>query len=130
MLFRSLILSEYPPGTGPRKHHFPARNRIISALARGTVIVEAPEKSGALITARFALEHGRDLWVDRAGLGPAGSGRLAEDGAGVIDSAKDILAEWNLAGFQRNGAARKAARDNAAGAGLAVSLAEYLDIKL
>ncbi|MCL2232347.1 MAG: DNA-processing protein DprA [Treponema sp.] len=124
------VLSEYPPGTGPRKHHFPARNRIISALARGTVIVEAPEKSGALITAAFALEHGRDLWVDRAGLDSAGAGRLAEQGAGVIDSAKDILAEWNLAGSKRKDAAHNAARDNTTGTGLAASLAEYLDIKL
>ena len=126
-----VILSEYPPGTGPRKQNFPARNRIISALARGTVIVEAPEKSGALITAAFALEQGRDLWVDRAGLASAGAGRLAEDGAVVIDSAKDILTEWNLEVPNRgNKAAQPAARNNAEGAALAASLAKYLDIRL
>jgi DNA processing protein len=75
-----VILSEYPPGTGPFKWNFPARNRIIAGLARGTLIVEAPEKSGALITAAFALELGRDLWVARAGTAsPRGAGnrRLA-----------------------------------------------------
>ena len=123
-----LILSEYPPGTGPRKWNFPARNRIISALSRGVVIVEAPEKSGALITASFALEQDRDLWVDSSGVSSrngAGTARLAEEGAKVISSARDILTEWNMAGStkQRTGADESAA-------GLASSLAEYLEIKL
>ncbi|MDR2798346.1 MAG: DNA-processing protein DprA [Treponema sp.] len=94
-----VLLSEYPPGTTPRKWHFPARNRIISALARGTVIVEAPESSGALITARFALEQGRDLWVASAGLvSPQGAGtrKLAAEGAQVISSAAAILKEWGI----------------------------------
>ena len=116
------ILSEYPPGTQPHKGNFPARNRIISALARGTVIMEAPEKSGALITATFALEQGRDLWVDRCGLAAAGTAKLAGDGAVVIDGARDILAEWNLTG--------KTAAQTTAGSGLASSLADYLGIKL
>ena len=119
-----IIFSEYPPGTWPRKWNFPARNRIISALARGTVIVEAPEKSGALITARFALEQNRDLWVDRAGISSprgAGTARLAEEGAGVISSARDILEEWNMTGQKTN---RKGETS------LASSLAEYLEIKL
>jgi len=118
------IISEYPPGTGPLKWNFPARNRIISALARGTVIVEAPEKSGALITAQFALEQGRDLWVDSVGVtskAGAGTARLVEDGARVISAADDIVAEWKLP-------QRKAV--NVSGAGLASSMAEYLDIKL
>jgi DNA processing protein len=91
------LLSEYPPGTRPAKWTFPARNRIISGLCRGTVVVEAGEKSGALITADFTLEQNRDLFV--AG-GPAdgqvfGSGcrRLAEDGAKVVHNSVDILAE-------------------------------------
>jgi DNA processing protein len=94
------ILSEYPPGTPPRKWCFPARNRIISALARGVLIVEAPENSGALITARFALEQNRDLWVASAGavpsLGGAGTARLAGEGAKIIYTAWDILDEWNM----------------------------------
>jgi DNA processing protein len=94
------LISEYPPGTSPRKWNFPARNRIISGLSRGVLIVEAPEKSGALITAHFALEHNRELWVASAGMG-GGSGRLgtaklAEDGAGIIDCASDILRAWNM----------------------------------
>ena len=99
------LLSEYPPGTGPRKWTFPARNRIISGMSRGVVIVEAPQRSGALITARFALEQNRDLWVASAGLtveGQAsrfdrrGTTALAEDGAGVVYSASDILKTWNI----------------------------------
>ncbi|MDR2634000.1 MAG: DNA-processing protein DprA [Treponema sp.] len=94
-----VLLSEYPPGTSPRKWHFPARNRIISALARGTVIVEAPESSGALITARFVLEQGRDLWVASAGIdSPQGAGtrKLVTEGAKVISSAAEILKEWDI----------------------------------
>jgi len=101
------LLSEYPPGTGPRKWHFPARNRIISGLCRGVLIAEAPEKSGALITARFALEQNRELWVASAGTNGAeqgcavmfdrrGTQRLAEDGAEIVYSALDILKMWNM----------------------------------
>jgi DNA processing protein len=96
-----VLLSEYPPGVGPRKWNFPARNRIISALARGTVVVEAPERSGALITANFVLDHGRDLWVTTVGirsLQGKGTAKFASEGAKVIDSAQDILAEWGLRG--------------------------------
>jgi DNA processing protein len=102
------LLSEYPPGTGPRKWTFPARNRIISGISRGVLIVEAPQKSGALITARFALEQNRDLWVASAGIEPVsgtkrfaffdkrGTSKLAGDGAGVIKTASDILKAWNI----------------------------------
>lgn len=127
------VISEYAPGTKPFKGHFPARNRIISALARGTVIVEAPEKSGALITAKFALDQNRDIWVDRVGISsPNGKGSawLAGEGAPVIDSAADILAEWNISGVKRKDVTRTAERNSATGATLAASLAEYLDIKL
>jgi DNA processing protein len=91
------LLSEYPPGTLPRKQHFPARNRIISALARGVLIVEAPSRSGALITARLALEQGKDLWVAGAGIfSPQGegTGRLSTEGARIVGSASEILEEW------------------------------------
>jgi DNA processing protein len=128
-----LILSEYAPGTKPAKWNFPARNRIISALARGTVIVEAPEKSGALITADFALQQGRDLWVDRAGVASPrskGTARLAEDGAGIISSAADILAEWTMQSKNTSGGSRVSGSDTVTKAALAASMAEYLDIKL
>jgi DNA processing protein len=93
------LLSEYPPGTGARKWHFPARNRIISGLSRGTVIVEAPLYSGALITARFALEQDRDLWVGSAGCGSSlgeGTRKLAGDGAPIIENGAAILREWGI----------------------------------
>ncbi|MCL2762285.1 MAG: DNA-processing protein DprA [Treponema sp.] len=100
-----IILSEYPPGTGPRKWNFPARNRIISGLSRGVLIVEAPQKSGALITGRFALDQNRELWVASSGctahaasalFDRRGTMQLAEDGAGIIYSASDILGAWNM----------------------------------
>jgi DNA processing protein len=128
-----VIISEYPPGTGPRKWNFPERNRIISALSRGTVIVEAPEKSGALITARFAVEQNRDLWVDKAGVASkrsAGTSRLAEEGALIFSSVKDILAEWRLEGAQDQVVKKNKIAEQDEGAGLASSMAEYLDIKM
>ncbi len=90
------IVSEYYPGVPPLTYHFPERNRIISGLSEGVVIVEAPAKSGALITADYALDQGRELFVHRAGLsGPssAGSMSLSEDGARVIDTVSDIACE-------------------------------------
>jgi DNA processing protein len=69
-------------------------------MSRGTLVVEAPEKSGALITARFALEQDRDLWVASSGIigeKGAGTAKLAEDGARVVSSAWDILKEWGFA---------------------------------
>ena len=90
-----MLMSEYPPGTPPLKHHFPARNRIIAGMARATVVVEAPHRSGALITAQFALDEGRDLLVHSVGAAPAsaraaGSAALAEAGAPVILDAADL----------------------------------------
>lgn len=92
-----LLLSEYPPGTEIRKSRFPERNRLISGLSRGTVVVEAPAGSGALITADFALEQGRDVYVASACLeGPrsAGLDRLASEGAKRLADRTGILAEW------------------------------------
>lgn len=91
------IFSEYPPGEPPLRYHFPARNRVLSGLCRTMVVVEAPERSGALITADHALDQGRDLLVHSAGLeGANGAGlrRLADDGAPVIDGMNEILEEW------------------------------------
>lgn len=81
------LVSEYGPGTEMRKYRFPARNRIISGLCRLLLVVEAPERSGALITAQFALDQGRDVYVHAAGCqGQAGIGTaiLAENGARVV----------------------------------------------
>ncbi|MFP4637098.1 MAG: DNA-processing protein DprA [Spirochaetaceae bacterium] len=99
------IVSEYPPGTPPRQFNFPERNRIISGLARATVVVEAPERSGALITADYALDQGRDLYVHRvAERSPRGAGAraLAADGAEVVDGTAKVVATWGCsaaAGF-------------------------------
>lgn len=95
------LISEYPPGTEVRRYRFPERNRLISGLVRSVVVVQAPSKSGALITADYAIEEGRDLLVHRSGLtGTAGSGgqRLVDDGARVIESVGDITDEWKLNG--------------------------------
>jgi DNA processing protein len=93
------LLSEYPPDTEPFRWNFPARNRIISGLARGVLIVEAPERSGALITAQFALDQGRDLLVASAGCSSSlggGTKKLADDGARVISRGAEIFEEWGM----------------------------------
>ncbi|MEW5773848.1 MAG: DNA-processing protein DprA [Thermodesulfobacteriota bacterium] len=91
---RALVLSEFPPGAEPRAGHFPQRNRIISGLCLGVVVVEAPAKSGALITARLALDHGREVYVlegpaDSASF--AGSRDLLEEGALRVSSAGEVI---------------------------------------
>ncbi|MDR0908343.1 MAG: DNA-processing protein DprA [Spirochaetaceae bacterium] len=91
------MVSEYPPMTPPAKWTFPARNRIIAGLARSVIVEEAPAKSGALITADFALELGRDIWVGSQGLSErwgAGTAKLVEDGARTITCAQDIVEDW------------------------------------
>jgi DNA processing protein len=93
------ILSEYPPGTAGKPHHFPARNRIIAGMARGVLVIEAREKSGALITARLALNENRDVF---ALPGPItaqtsdGPNRLIQQGAKPILDARDILEEYGI----------------------------------
>ncbi|MDE7218517.1 MAG: DNA-processing protein DprA [Oscillospiraceae bacterium] len=91
---RGVILSEYPPGTEHLGGHFPVRNRIISGLSLGVVVMEAPERSGALITASRALDQGRDVFVVPGQVGDhrcAGSNALLRDGAGVVTDAWDVL---------------------------------------
>lgn len=88
------LVSEYPPGTPPAKHHFPLRNRIVSGLARAVVVVEATLRSGALITADLALEQGREVFaVPGSVLNPrsAGPHRLLREGAGWAERAEDVL---------------------------------------
>jgi DNA processing protein len=91
---RSLIVSEYEPGTDPAPFRFPARNRIIAGLCSTTVVVEAREKSGALITADFALEEGREVFAVpgeiTSGLS-AGTNALLRLGANPLTCAGDVL---------------------------------------
>jgi len=132
------LFSEYPPGTRPFKSHFPARNRIISALSRSVIIVEAPQKSGSLITAAFALEHGKDLWVASGGVQEnqsnfqydrQGTIKLAGDGAEIIYSERDVLDKWNIKSNYVNDDAAVPVWDTT-GKELAASLASFLEIKL
>lgn len=93
------IISEYPPGTPALPHHFPARNRIIAGLALGVLVVEAPERSGALITARFALEQGREVFAVPSQLfspNAIGTHRLIQDGAKLVTAAGDVIDELRL----------------------------------
>ena len=94
---KGCILSEFPPGTPPVKWNFPKRNRIISGLSCGVLVVEAPEKSGALITAREALEQGRDVFVVPGNINLptcAGSNRLLREGAAVVTEGWDVMEEY------------------------------------
>jgi DNA processing protein len=93
------VISEYLPGTQPLPFHFPARNRIISGLSQGVVIVEAGEKSGSLITTDFALEQGRDVFAIPGNINSAnsvGTNKLIKDGAKVITNTGDILDELKI----------------------------------
>ena len=106
------IFSEYSPGMAPLRYNFPERNRIISGLARSVVVVEAPAKSGALITADYALSQGRDLYVHRECTGGAtgkGGAKLIDQGALEISGAADILREWGMNGRQKPDGAGKTA---------------------
>ena len=101
-LFRAIqqygcLVSEYLPGTGVQRGHFPVRNRIISGLSVGVLVVEAPEGSGALITANLALEQGRDVYTIPANIGAkhgAGSNRLLQEGAMAVFDGWEVLENY------------------------------------
>ena len=91
------VMSEYPPDTSPNKWQFPVRNRIVSGLSRGTVVVEAPKHSGTLITAHEAILQGRDIYAIPGNVGTynaSGSNQLISDGAAVVLRARDVLENY------------------------------------
>lgn len=93
------LLTEFPLGVKPDSRNFPARNRIISGLALGVLVTEAPKQSGALITANFALEHGRDVFAVPNSIyapGSVGANKLIQDGAYLVTSVEDIVIKMNL----------------------------------
>jgi DNA processing protein len=94
MAERGCLVTEFPPGTPPLKYHFPQRNRLIAGLARAVLVVEAPERSGALITAHYALDEGKEIFAVPGPIhneSSRGTHRLIQDGAFLVTSAADIL---------------------------------------
>ena len=96
---KGVVISEYLMGTPPQPYNFPKRNRIISALSLGVAVVEAPLRSGSLMTARLALEYGREVFAFPGqvnSLRSSGTNRLIKDGAMLIEGAKDIIEALGL----------------------------------
>ena len=98
------VLSEYPPGFSPTQYSFPARNRIIAGLSLGTLVIEAPEESGSLITARVALDYNREVMAvphPINSLSGAGNNNLLKNGAHVITASEDVTNALNLQNAQK-----------------------------
>lgn len=110
---RGLIISEFMPGTPPLPAHFPRRNRLIAALSRGTLVVEAALGSGSLITAKLAADMGRDVFAIPGSIHSAtarGCHALIREGAQLVEQAQDILQALPGLGLSTTGAAHAAAR--------------------
>ncbi|KKS95395.1 MAG: protecting protein DprA, DNA processing protein [Candidatus Gottesmanbacteria bacterium GW2011_GWA2_43_14] len=99
MIDRGLIISEFPPGVKPRPEYFPRRNRLISGLSQAVVVIEGQLKSGSLITAKLALDQGREVMAVPGPINAAnsrGPAYLIKNGAVVVESALDIIEALNL----------------------------------
>ena len=103
ILAQGALMSEYPPGSGPIGAHFPVRNRILSGVSNGVLIVECGERSGALVTANHALEQGRDVFAvpGRVIGAPMGTFGLLRDGAVPVRNAADILSYYDFLGERK-----------------------------
>jgi DNA processing protein len=126
ILERGLVVSEFPPGTPPLPHHFPRRNRILAALSRAVVVVEAGARSGALITVDHALDLGIEVWSVPGPIDLAeceGSNRLLADGARPLLSIASFVSE--VGGDARS---RPALPEGRAGDVLSALAEEPLDV--
>jgi len=109
---KGCLLGEYPPGTQPAKHHFPARNRIIAGMSAAVVVVEASEKSGALLTADFALSEGRDVMAVPGGVlstNSRGTNALIRNGAVPVTCPEDVCKEIGVSVEESIGSAEQPA---------------------
>jgi DNA processing protein len=109
------LVSDYAPGTQPDSLNFPPRNRIISGMSLGVVVVEADERSGALITSEFALEQGREVFAVPGNIfnrSSKGTNKLIQNGAKMVLGVGDILEELNLSMVASHVAAQQIAPEN------------------
>lgn len=116
-----LIVSEYPLGTKPESFRFPSRNRIISGMAMGTVVVEAAKRSGSLITARMAMDEGREVFAIPGRIDSfksAGTHHLLQEGAKLVNSVEDILEELPMV----SSSGKSGQEDNTSKSGKVVNL--------
>ncbi len=114
---KGLLLSEYPPGTEPARYRFPRRNRIISGIAEATVVVQAPNSSGALITAEMAADQGRSVYAVPGPINSAyhlGSNKLIRDGALPLVILEDLLSDLGIEPSRTDFSEKNLGRDESA----------------